>query len=122
MLAILASACAWVAGPRLRTLPGIGSAEAAPLAPALAALFSDRRSAEAIGAAYLRSLDRTEVSTERLMRELAVDDASTMTPARLKRAIGARIRRDFAEGAVVTIDGWMLSQTEARLCGLVSRS
>jgi len=38
----------------------------------------------------------------------------------LRRSLVRRTRQDFAEGQVVRIHGWMLSVTEARLCGLVA--
>jgi len=40
----------------------------------------------------------------------ALDD---MHPSELEYA------RDFAEGRVVRVDGWILSRTEARLCAAV---
>jgi hypothetical protein len=43
-----------------------------------------------------------------------------------KQAVGHRIAnqvcRDFAEGIVVCVDGWLLSLTEARLYALASLS
>jgi len=38
----------------------------------------------------------------------------------LRRSLARRTRQDFAEGQIVRIHGWMLSVTEARLCGLVA--
>lgn len=32
-----------------------------------------------------------------------------------------RLAQDYADGAVVFIDGWMMSETEARICALVAR-
>jgi len=32
--------------------------------------------------------------------------------------IQARIRQDFAVANVVTVDGWLLSRLEARLCAI----
>jgi hypothetical protein len=31
-----------------------------------------------------------------------------------------RVRQDFVDGAIVNVDGWILSATEARLYGLVA--
>lgn len=38
----------------------------------------------------------------------------------LRRSLVRRTRQDFAEGQIVRLHGWMLSVTEARLCGLVA--
>ena len=38
----------------------------------------------------------------------------------LRRSLARRTRQDFAEGQIVRLHGWMLSVTEARLCGLVA--
>lgn len=38
----------------------------------------------------------------------------------LRRSLVRRTRKDFAEGQIVRLHGWMLSVTEARLCGLVA--
>jgi hypothetical protein len=120
MLAILAASCAWFGVPGLRVLSGSGAADAAPLSPTLAGLFTDRCSAEAVGAAYLRSVDDAEARPEWLVRSILGDGPATMDQAELKRVIGTRIRRDFTENAVVMVDGWMLSRTEARLCALIA--
>ena len=34
--------------------------------------------------------------------------------------LGARIRADFAEGAVIDVDGWRLSRTEVGACLLIA--
>lgn len=34
--------------------------------------------------------------------------------------VGARIRADFAAGRTVVLDGWVLSRTEAELCGRIA--
>jgi hypothetical protein len=118
ILALLAFASVWGGSTSLRALSRIGTVDAAPL---LAGLLADRRSAEAVGLAYLRTIDHADLSREDLMQGLPAE-FSAMAPAERQQAIGARIRRDFAEGVVVTVDGWMLSRTEARLCALAALS
>jgi hypothetical protein len=39
---------------------------------------------------------------------------------RLRAGIARQVRADFADGRVVRVDGWVLSVTEARLCGLAA--
>lgn len=38
----------------------------------------------------------------------------------LANHLNMRVRQDFAAGKTVTVDGWVLSVTEARQCGLYS--
>jgi hypothetical protein len=72
-----------------------------------ASLFADPAAARAIGAAYLRAYPNDVLR--------GVHGA-----ARLPRPeIAARVRDDFATGRVAMVNGWMLSQTEARLCAMV---
>jgi hypothetical protein len=120
-LAILTAAGACAVGSRSPARATVGFADLATQSPVLAALFTDRRSARAIGAAYLRTVDGAEASSEHLTRAL-LGDIGTTGARELRSKIGSRIRRDFAEHEVVTVDGWMLSRTEARLCALVALS
>jgi hypothetical protein len=69
-----------------------------------ASLFADPAAARAIGAAYLRAYPNDALR-------------GVHATARLPRAeIAARVCDDFAAGRVVMVNGWMLSETEARLC------
>ena len=81
---------------------------------ALRCLFSVLPSARAIGAAYLRSRapDGLDANT------LAATLPTGLTVVELRSAIAARVRDDFANARVETVDGWMLATTEARLCAL----
>jgi hypothetical protein len=38
----------------------------------------------------------------------------------MRRRIANRVRRDFANGAIVDVDGWLLSVTEARIYALIA--
>jgi hypothetical protein len=81
---------------------------------ALACLFSALPSARAIGAVYLRSCGAEGLDAETLAAALPTGLDGT----ELRSAIAARVRDDFANARVVTVDGWMLAATEARLCAL----
>lgn len=105
------------------TLPAIGSGHDPDLITTkLMQLFANRYSAEAIGRAYLLGLGTPRpaltVLQAELMRALQLDPAglhqqrATMLETRLRE----RIRQDFAEGRVVTVDGWILSRIEAQAC------
>ena len=102
---------------RMTRRDGIGGMLAAFLLPArrrtgsaaeakraLEALFSDMSAARAIGAAYLRSHGTDGI-------DLAIVE-------NLKSAIAARVRDDFANARVVSVDGWLLAETEVRLCAV----
>lgn len=85
---------------------------------ALEALLPRTDDAAVVGRAYLAQY-ATEADAGLLRRRLV---SLTAEPRRLRAAIGERIRRDFAEGDTVRIEGWVLSRTEARLCALCALS
>lgn len=70
----------------------------------------DRQAAEAIGNAYL-ALRPTEKNFLRLNLAMAGIGPHNVNDA---------VRRDFATGRIVHVDGWALSRTEARLCALIA--
>jgi hypothetical protein len=78
----------------------------------------------AIGLAYLRMLSPEKRSADYLVKETLTSVSLAMrTPWRLRmigRLVNEQMRRDFAEGAVVTVDRWILSVTEARLYALAA--
>lgn len=85
--------------------------------------------ARAIGGAYLR-MRAEEASVafleEQLWSSIGVRRTSTasdyhrLTRDRLRHAMTERIQQDFAVGAMVSVKGWMLARTEARLCALIA--
>lgn len=83
-------------------------------------LFSDPAGVRRLGARYL-SLHRGEDDRgglsrrieRRLSRHQALDSAEA-----IRRAVVVEVQRDFADGRVVLIDGWVVSRLEARLCAL----
>jgi hypothetical protein len=38
----------------------------------------------------------------------------------VRRYIAARIRRELQDAQVISLDGWIMSPTEAQLCGLAA--
>ena len=76
---------------------------------------------QALGNACLEALPATETSIASLTR-LILDgmwatggDGSTRA---LAQTIRERSRKDFGEGRIVNVDGWMLSLTETRIYAL----
>ena len=116
---LLAAVGAALDGPFLRFVaPG---SPAIP-APALVAVLHDPPRARAIGHAYLRSLPAAQRKAGHLVRAIYADLAQDpgFPAPNLSRLINDRVRRDFSAGAVVAVDGWVLSSTEARLYALAA--
>ncbi len=115
-----------VAGLPFAALRWRGSTAAARTETMLLALFTSSRRPNAIGLAYARRLPRDEISPQRLTSAIVArhgdDGLSFASMASLRASVGARIRRDFADGEVVSVDGWLLSVTEARLCAFAARA
>ena len=97
------------------------------LRAALAGFFEDRRSAASVGEEYLR-LHPTEDDDAQLVRRLAGgreaewERLAASDPAAFRERVRARHRDDFAAGRTVALRGWVLSETEARLCALAART
>lgn len=95
-----------------------------PLASHLTAVFSHAASAAVIGRRYL-ALYREEADAAVLVARVAGNARNYLrladaAPGELRALLGRQQRQDFAAGRTVTLDGWILSRTEARLCALVA--
>jgi hypothetical protein len=91
-----------------------------PLAEAVAAAYADPEAARRVGAAWLAvhpdagdpaALLAAVVGDVAVARELAAAD-----PGALWDALRRCHRADFEAGRTTRVAGWVLSQTEARLC------
>jgi hypothetical protein len=106
-LLALAAGLAYAAAGRLAPAPPAETSRA-PLEP----LRRHPRSAAAIGGRYLRAHPGESIAVRRLAaRSLRAGDGDAR-----QRALRRACARDFAEGRVVRVDGFVLSRTEARLC------
>jgi hypothetical protein len=91
----------------------------------LAQLFSDRRSARVVGEEYLRATPG-EADIDRLVELICGGEGAhrwgleTTDAATLRPWLCTKRQQDFAAGRVVVLHGWMLSVSEARLCGLIA--
>jgi len=75
-----------------------------------------------VGERYLEetpSERRLKVLVETLRQELELDPA-VGSRQELAERVAAAVRRDFTDGRTVTVDGWVLSATEARLAAVAS--
>jgi hypothetical protein len=117
--ALIAGAAAWPCG-----------GAASPILPTttikgwLLSILEQPGSAYAIGSAYLGSLPPDTRVGDRLANAIVCSagcDAGTMRSTEaLRKQISIRVRKDFAEGAVVIVAGWVLSETEAQLYALAA--
>jgi hypothetical protein len=116
--ALLAGAASWpgLALARPKASPDAG----VELSARLLGLFPDRARVAAIGAACLDALPANERSVAQLIDAIAAAAGcdAAMSEAALRAQLADRVRQDFATGAVISVDGWLLSATEARLYAL----
>lgn len=87
--------------------------------------FSSPESAAELGRAYLATASR-ESSPALLVDRIAAGLPNGYKVLRmaddgqLKSLLARRLKEDFMAGNTVTVDGWVISQTEARLCALAA--
>jgi len=84
-----------------------------------------RRSSRIVGRAYLASApdpcDAASLQRQLLPTDPGRSSALLDDVGRLRRYVRGRIEDDFDSGRTVQVHGWVLSETEARLCALVTR-
>ena len=87
-------------------------------------LFRNVRSAVAVGRAYIGN-----ATSERDLqghvgylneRNIRFDTDSEDGVVALRRHVDGHVRRDFAEGRIVDVDGWRMAETEMRLCAVAA--
>lgn len=109
--------------------PGVARAGSAldafePLSVRMSRIFSRTRGARAIGRRYL-SQAPAEADPRRLAALVCRTSEHYLRyvnagPARLRELLLAQQRRDFERRLTVSVDGWILSETEARLCAIAA--
>ena len=87
-------------------------------------IFIHPESAVVIGREYLQCRS-CEADARQLTRLIVPEEQLTGLKgetglANLRNILRSRIREDFIEDRVVTLEGWILSHTEVRLCSLVA--
>ena len=78
-------------------------------------VLRDERLIRELGAQYC-AMFPTEQTPVALERAIVSDLEATEGP--LEKRIHDRVRRDFATGRTLAVNGWILSLTEARQCAL----
>jgi hypothetical protein len=95
------------------------------LAMKMTSLFGTQSSAAMIGREYLR-LVPGEGEVELLVKLICASRADLQEELvkadskELRRALSAQQCQDFEDGRIVNIQGWLLAETEVRLCALVA--
>lgn len=84
-------------------------------------LFSDREATAAIGMEFLSSSTR-HYDKDDLVQVLHPDAKSISDDKLLAKLLLDSQQEDFKAGRTITLQGWTLSLTEARLCALVALS
>ena len=120
---LLGVSAATVAVSLLGRLPGTLGIDGAAFD--LLRVFGNMASATAVGRAYLAAYPAqasVEALTESLVGELTAVTPQwrTLSKTELQAALRAQIRRDFAAERTVKLQGWLVSLTEAQLCGLAA--
>jgi hypothetical protein len=103
----------------------LGSRAHEPLALSLATFFSHKESAKIIGLQYLRFAPK-EADVHLLVelicshrperrRELTIAEVN-----KRRQLLLLQQRQDFEHGRIVKLHGWILSETEVRLCALAA--
>jgi hypothetical protein len=107
---LLTMAGAWIA-------PSCKARETNALSrPLFLSTICDAPTLRHIGKSY-RTTTPAEAEEQKLISLLNTDGSQASDPA---HQLDAKARQDYAAGKTVTIDGWMISVTEARQCALYS--
>lgn len=83
-----------------------------------AACLTDPAAASAVGAAYLREFPE-HASRAELLRFLQLPD-EPLSAAEIAAAVERRIQDDFEHQRTLVLDRWLVSRTEAAVCGLIA--
>ena len=84
--------------------------------------FRDLSSVERVGKEYL-ARHPVENNEQALMEKILGTGLETgfwTSGAEIRRQLQEQIRRDFAENRTMDLHGWILSETEVRICALLA--
>jgi hypothetical protein len=111
--------------PMLHAFRRLTSREEDAFISHLTSVYRHRESAEIIGWQYLQST-ATEKNVETLIdlvcstQSLGRREFLDMDKDRLRAVFASQQRDDFANNRTVKVQGWILSETEVRLCALAA--
>jgi hypothetical protein len=93
------------------------------LAMRLANFFAHKHSARIVGSEYLRCTPR-ETDIDLLVNLICAPwagrykELTSVDGGKLRELLTLQQRQDFEHGRIVNVQGWILSETEVRLCAL----
>ena len=85
--------------------------------PEMLSRISDEASLRQIGMQYRSQFRAGDPSN---LRQNLLKGAESTSSTDLRAALEKKIRDDFSQNRVVRVDGWIISETEARQCALLS--
>ena len=94
-----------------------------PVRSALNDVFHKKSSAAAIGKEYLATMGVTadvEMMTESVARALSLSPDGAISIESARALLKRRVREDFRSGNTVSLQGWVVSLTEAQVCAIVT--
>lgn len=101
-------------------LPAATRASTGGLSTLIAQVLRDFDNAKALGWRYLETYpnegDRAQLIWSLFPPDL--QDRTMTTISQLRQYLAMQRKNDFEEGRTVLVDGWILAQTEARICAL----
>jgi hypothetical protein len=84
-------------------------------------LLADREAAAELGQIWLDRQLRPP-TTEQLVRaivpNMVLEEVADADDARLRAVVATALENDYAAGRVTSVQGWLLADTEARLCAV----
>jgi len=87
--------------------------------PQLLSRIWDTDTITSIGNGYMAQTP--EENSENALAKALIDDISG-SHDEMVSSLKQKVANDFKNGDIVMIDGWILSRTEARQCGLLSKT
>jgi hypothetical protein len=84
----------------------------------LISLLHERERARKVGTVYLRSPLGHVAPPQGLAETVLANLGPDADNGAIRRHVMARIRRELQDVRVIALDGWIISPTEAQLCGL----
>lgn len=118
-------ALASLASLRGRLDPSVWFAPSGSWGRRLADVWTDQSSAQTVGLAYLSGLAEpppVQAWIDEMRADMPLRLRLTPRPARhrLRTYLQDRVRQDFVAKRTLFVDGWLLAQTEVRLCALAA--
>ena len=125
VVAAAGGALAWLGKRSAPPADAAGGAHAAPDDDAIARLCSELRCPQSIGKACQMALPPLEASAASLKRAILMDirrePRQETGRLALADAVRRRSQKDFLEGRIVRVNGWILSLTETRVYALATQ-